>query len=797
MAEQIKIAELNIDDKQLLSSLEKTKKSIDSLAAANQHLKMSGEANSQQFIKNEAQLKSLKGEYSSGLKVLQAVTKTTVDYNTALSKEVKTLDDAAKNNKQLKEVRNQVNASTKQGQKQLQEINKKIDKNNQLIKTNVSDLEKQKINIGNYSSALSGVNPKLGAFATMLGKGQAQLTNMIAGLKAKKAATIASTASTTGLSTALKVLKFALIATGIGAIVVVLGSLVGMLANTQKGTDLVSKTMAQLGAAFDVIVDRISAVGGAFAKFFSGDFEGGFNDLQAAMSGIGDEIAREAGEAGKLETALQELEKREIALIKTQAERKKSISELRIAAKDENKTLEERAKLLQDAIDLENAYINDEIKIAKERARISQAQIDLGESTRAEEKANAELQAAALVLETEGNKKKLALVTERESLLKREGAARDAAYKQELARQEKETADNEVKDQKELDRLQAFEDRKRELEEEAELRSIDDDLAREERKIQLELEAYERQLERDVENGTLLEEEKRALLMLETEKTADAIQLIKDTAAEDALTKAKENAEKEIAIDKKLLDAEKKSADARAKAGAALTGFLTGLLGDSIAAKIAAVAIDAAVQSALVGINTAQSLGQITASVGAANAGALAHPAAIASFGASAIPVIAANTAAGAAQSAAVTAAGASAIGGILSSAAIQAGGALIGGLASGKKVFARGGVLVGASHAHGGIKTPFGELEGGEAVINTASTSAFRPLLSAINEAGGGRKFADGGILGNATSPSPDIIDYTKIAEAMSNLPAPVVAVEEIQRVGSRAVSVEESSTF
>lgn len=66
---------------------------------------------------------------------------------------------------------------------------------------------------------------------------------------------------------------------------------------------------------------------------------------------------------------------------------------------------------------------------------------------------------------------------------------------------------------------------------------------------------------------------------------------------------------------------------------------------------------------------------------------------------------------------------------------------------------FARGGVLNGKSHAQGGI--PFSvngqsgfEAEGGEALINKRSTEMYRPLLSRINEAGGGRSFAFGGAL-------------------------------------------------
>jgi hypothetical protein len=74
---------------------------------------------------------------------------------------------------------------------------------------------------------------------------------------------------------------------------------------------------------------------------------------------------------------------------------------------------------------------------------------------------------------------------------------------------------------------------------------------------------------------------------------------------------------------------------------------------------------------------------------------------------------------------------------------------------------FAKGGVLEGNSHANGGIPATVGgrnvELEGGEAVINKRSTSMFMRELSAINEAGGGVRFANGGVLGEPM-PAPNV---------------------------------------
>jgi len=69
-----------------------------------------------------------------------------------------------------------------------------------------------------------------------------------------------------------------------------------------------------------------------------------------------------------------------------------------------------------------------------------------------------------------------------------------------------------------------------------------------------------------------------------------------------------------------------------------------------------------------------------------------------------------------------------------------------------------RGMITKGASHANGGIpaivggKTPI-ELEGGEAIINKKSTARFGNILSQINQAGGGVKFATGGVVGSPVS--------------------------------------------
>tara|TARA_R110001606_G_scaffold171781_1_gene317526 strand:- start:1336 stop:5352 length:4017 start_codon:yes stop_codon:yes gene_type:complete len=87
---------------------------------------------------------------------------------------------------------------------------------------------------------------------------------------------------------------------------------------------------------------------------------------------------------------------------------------------------------------------------------------------------------------------------------------------------------------------------------------------------------------------------------------------------------------------------------------------------------------------------------------------------------------------------------------------------------------FKMGGMVHGRSHAQGGEKFSVGgrvaELEGGEAVINKRSTAMFKPILSKMNVAGGGRKFADGGMVFQTDTLTGDNDIFEALTEAMSN---------------------------
>lgn len=235
---------------------------------------------------------------------------------------------------------------------------------------------------------------------------------------------------------AMKSLKVAIAATGIGALVIAVGSLVSFFTKTQRGADKLNQAFAGIGATISVLVDRLSTFGGGLLKILSGDFSEGVDMLKGSFAGLGDEIRNEAKAATDLEEANQRLQDREIAMIKTRAETRRDIEAAKLASADQTKTTQERGEALQKAIDLEKQLANEEISIAQERARIIREQNALGESTREDLQAQAEAEARVVQLEAERDVKLKELVgvltgyqNATQGLTEEEQAAADAAKK--------------------------------------------------------------------------------------------------------------------------------------------------------------------------------------------------------------------------------------------------------------------------------------------------------------------------------------------------------------------------------
>jgi hypothetical protein len=109
-----------------------------------------------------------------------------------------------------------------------------------------------------------------------------------------------------------------------------------------------------------------------------------------------------------------------------------------------------------------------------------------------------------------------------------------------------------------------------------------------------------------------------------------------------------------------------------------------------------------------------------------------------------------------------------------------------------------RGTLLKGASHANGGIPI---EAEGGEAIINKRSTSMFLPVLSAINEAGGGVPFvqtmADGGYVSRNSNQQSVNGSISEIVRATVSEMKIYTTIEDIRREDKKYTNIEASANF
>lgn len=267
-----------------------------------------------------------------------------IDFEVDTGGSVQSIEDLTKANKALREERAKLNVQTVEGRKRIQEINAQIDYNTNKIKDNVSAIEKQKINIGNYKSALDGVHPALGKLGDGLEKGTA-------GFKAMT----------------LQALKF--IATPIGAIlaaiVAVFGLLKAAVSNNNVLLDKFENVTNAISIVLNVLVNRVGKLGEALIALFSGDFDEAAKLTGEAFSGLADEIGN-AVKAGQLWLDLsRDLEDSQREFRINVAKTENEIKRLVVASKNRNLTLEQQEDLLRRAMALEEDLVKTREDLAR------------------------------------------------------------------------------------------------------------------------------------------------------------------------------------------------------------------------------------------------------------------------------------------------------------------------------------------------------------------------------------------------------------------------------------------------
>jgi hypothetical protein len=183
-------------------------------------------------------------------------------------KNLGTLEKLNVANAKLRAERQKLNLETEKGRERLVEINAEIDKNNKFIKSNSDQLAAQKMNVGNYTDSVKDALNESGLFSKQIAQLNKVQNTLNALLKKNTADTLAQTTATQagatatgGASKALRVFRAALISTGIGAIVVLFGSLVAALLSTQRGMDAINSAIRPLKALFEGFLGVVQDLG--------------------------------------------------------------------------------------------------------------------------------------------------------------------------------------------------------------------------------------------------------------------------------------------------------------------------------------------------------------------------------------------------------------------------------------------------------------------------------------------------------------------------------------------------------
>lgn len=207
-----------------------------------------------------------------------------------------------------------------------------------------------------------------------------------------------------------KGLTGAIAATGLGLLVIALGSLVVYFTKTQAGADKVSEAMAGIGAAVDVVIDRVSNFGASVLKLFKGDTKGAVEGMKNSFKGLGEEINNEVKAAATLKKTLNGLLDTEREFSVQRAKNNVLIREAEAIAADQSVSLEKRTEKLKEALDLVETQANREEEIARQRFEAIQQQNALGESTREDLEREAEAEINLINIRAEAADRRKALI---------------------------------------------------------------------------------------------------------------------------------------------------------------------------------------------------------------------------------------------------------------------------------------------------------------------------------------------------------------------------------------------------
>jgi hypothetical protein len=400
--EKIVIASLDLNTDELVKRASDTKKAIDSLRQANKDLAKAEGDNTQAIVRNEAEIKKLSAEYRRQQTAVTAMIGANSELvqsqeaiNIATQREITSVNDARASNAELLRLRNELNVTTEEGQQALVALNGALNRNNEFIRQNASELEKQKINIGNYGNAFKesaqSINPLNGG---LLGFAQRAQEAGGAGNLLK-----AGLGGMTGAMFQLIKASLAFIATPLGAALAVLAGGFLLIKNAMNRSEesggKITKLFSTLGGVFNAVMKVLEPLGdfiiNNLVKYFetlgkvastviSGVSSAlsflGFEEASKAIDDFTESTEKSIKASRDLANAEKELEKAQRQARITQLQFQKDAEKLRQIRDDETKSTEERIKANEDLGKTLENQLNAELRIARLRLNVVNQQIE-------------------------------------------------------------------------------------------------------------------------------------------------------------------------------------------------------------------------------------------------------------------------------------------------------------------------------------------------------------------------------------------------------------------------------------
>jgi hypothetical protein len=196
-----------------------------------------------------------------------------------------------------------INELTAQSVKLYREIKKMEEGSDEFVKATAdyqkvnSRLKEVRTQVNGVTKAQSLLNSELGQlipFNSQLQKFMGTYKGMSSAIK--------------GTTMAQKLLNAAFIASGIGALVVLFGSLISYLTTTQEGMDKLRQVTMPVIQVFERLKGLLQTFGKGLAQIVSGDVVGGFNSLKDAVTGIGDAFTEGIAAGKELADLTKEIE---------------------------------------------------------------------------------------------------------------------------------------------------------------------------------------------------------------------------------------------------------------------------------------------------------------------------------------------------------------------------------------------------------------------------------------------------------------------------------------------------------